>query len=59
MSEELEKEVTTEVSKIGCLVVIILILLMVNSCSTLNMCDLLNKHNKILQQILYYTEGSK
>ena len=58
MNEELEK-VTTDVGKIGCFTVIILILLMVNSCSTINMCNLLNKQNKILQQILYYTEGSK
>lgn len=58
MSEELE-EVTTEVSKIGCFAVIILILLLVNSCSTISTNDLLNKQNKILQQILYYTEGSK
>lgn len=58
MSEKLE-EATTEVSKIGCLVVIILILLLVNSCSTISTNNLLNKQNKILEQILYYTEQSK
>lgn len=61
MSEELEK-VKKEVEQIGCFVFMILILLILlsfGSCSKNGIVDQLDKQNKILEQILYYTEKSK